>query len=564
MVSETARNANVFEMNSQELNSGRDARVLKIHTPKRDTGTPTPIEFKFTVAITKTLFDAVIFDLDGVVTRTARVHAAAWKQLFDNYREERLRRGLPEYEPFDVDHDYRLFVDGKPRYDGIQSFLEARGIEIPYGQPDDPPDQETVCGLGNRKNLLFHQHLERDGVQVYDSTVRLIRELRENGFKVAIISASKNCSAVLQAARIQDLFHAQVDGVVATDLGLKGKPAPDVFLEAAQRIGVTPARSVVVEDAVAGVEAGRRGGFALVIGVDRTGKPERLMERGAQLVVSDLAEVGVARDTASPNANTADLPSALDHVEQILASRLQRLAVFLDYDGTLTPIVAHPEDAVLSEAMRETVRQLAKHRTVGIISGRDLADVRNLVGLEELVYAGSHGFEIAGPLDFHHTHEEAEDCRLAIDQAESLLRKDLTSIPGVQVERKRYAIAVHYRNARDEQIPDVERVVDEVASQHDNLRKSGGKKIFELQPRLDWNKGRALGWLLTTLKLDGPEILPLYIGDDLTDEDAFAALRERGVGIVVRDEPRPTAARYALDDVAGVKAFLDQVLTHAQ
>jgi trehalose-phosphatase len=540
------------------------ARHDDVDGSKRPADGGEPVDMQPTVAITRTLFDAVIFDLDGVVTRTARVHAAAWKQLFDNYREERLRRGQPDYEPFDIDHDYRLFVDGKPRYDGIQSFLEARGIEIPYGQPDDPPELETVCGLGNRKNLLFRQHLEREGVQVYDSTVRLIRELREDGFRVAIISASENCSAVLQAGGVQELFHAQVDGVMATELGLRGKPAPDVFFEAAQRLGVSPARSVVVEDALAGVEAGRRGGFALVIGVDRAGKPERLKEHGAQVVVSDLAEVGVTRDTASSDVNTADLPSALDRVEQILGTRLQRLAVFLDYDGTLTPIVAHPEDAVLSEVMRETVRQLAKHTTVGIISGRDLADVRHLVGLEELVYAGSHGFEIAGPLDFHHTHEEAEGFRLALHQAELLLRENLLSIPGVQVERKQYAIAVHYRNVRDGQIPDVERVVDEVASQHDNLRKSGGKKIFELQPRLDWNKGRALRWLLTTLKLDGPGVLPLYIGDDLTDEDAFAALRERGVGIVVRDEPRPTAAQYALDDVAGVQAFLDQVLARAQ
>ncbi len=513
-------------------------------------------------AITPSRFDAVIFDLDGVVTRTARVHAAAWKQLFDEYRAERHRRGLPVYEPFDIDGDYRLYVDGKPRYDGIQSFLSAKGIEIPYGHPDDPPEKETVCGLGNRKNLLFQQHLERAGVQVYDSTVRLIRELRERGFKVAIISASENCSAVLQAAEIQDLFDAQVDGVESTMLKLKGKPAPDVFVEAAKRLAVEPSRTVVVEDAVAGVAAGRQGGFGLVIGVDRTGKPERLKEHGAHVVVSDLAEVGLEDETAAPIMSTTDLPSALAQVDQILPSGTQRLALFLDYDGTLTPIVAHPEDAQLGDDIREIVRRLAHVCPVAVISGRDLADVRERVGLDEIVYAGSHGFDIVGPGGLRKENPEARTCLADLDKAEAFLREKTAAIPGAQIERKKYSIAVHFRNVDERRVPEVEPLVDMTAAQHPSLRKGHGKKVFELQPHIDWHKGRAVSWLLQALDLDSPEVLPIYIGDDLTDEDAFGALREHGAGIVVRDEPRPTAARYALENPAEVGAFLAQVVAY--
>jgi alpha,alpha-trehalase len=533
--------------------------TIKIMTTPRAKDPGATAGDRVPVVIRRARFDAVIFDLDGVVTRTADAHAATWKKLFDDYREERLRRNLPAYDSFDLEVDYRTYVDGKPRYDGIRSFLDARGIELPYGSPDDPPDRETVCGLANRKNVLFQQHLERAGVRVYESTVRLIRQLRGAGFKVAIISASENCPAVLQAAGIRDLFHAQVDGVVAKQLRFPGKPAPDVFLEAAKRIEVEPQRAVVVEDAEAGVQAGRAGGFALVIGVDRTGNPERLRENGADVVVADLAEVVMEDPGAPPLArrSTADLPSALDHRDEILPSGGQRFAVFLDYDGTLTPIVAHPEDAVLSKQMRGIVGRLAQSCPVFVISGRDLSDVRERVGLAEIIYAGSHGFDILGPDGLRQENPAAQPCLPALDEAEAVLRADTADIAGAQIERKKYSIAVHFRNADESRVPELEAMVDATIQRHPDLRKRRGKKVLELQPHIDWHKGRAVSWLLQTLGLDPSEVLPIYIGDDLTDEDAFVALHERGVGIVVRDAPRPTAARYALEDPAEVGSFLD-------
>ena len=258
-----------------------------------------------TVIIRRSATDAVVFDMDGVVTQTATVHAAAWTALFDAYLEEAARRAdrpgralaaspVPAtFEPF-THEDYLRFVDGKPRYDGVRDFLASRRLSLPWGDPSDAPEAETVCGLGNRKDAYFHRLVAERGVQPYPSTVALIDELKRAGVRVAIISASRNTSRILEAAGVRGLFEAQVDGEVAAALGLPGKPDPAVFVEAAHRVGATPARAVVVEDAIAGVEAGRRGAFALVIGVDRGGNREALAAAGADAVVADLAEVRLA------------------------------------------------------------------------------------------------------------------------------------------------------------------------------------------------------------------------------------------------------------------------------
>jgi beta-phosphoglucomutase family hydrolase len=237
--------------------------------------------------------EAVIFDLDGVVTRTAELHAQAWKQLFDEYLAVRARRLGEPFRAFDPASDYRRFVDGKPRYEGVVSFLRSRGIELPFGSPGDPEELETVCGLGNRKNRFFQAALARTGGDPYPTTLELISALRERGVRTAIVSSSRNCAAVIEAAGIGELFDAKVDGVDAAELGLAGKPDPAVFLEAARRLSVDPAHTAVVEDAISGVEAGRRGGFALVVGVDRGAQLEALRTAGADVVVGDLAELAV-------------------------------------------------------------------------------------------------------------------------------------------------------------------------------------------------------------------------------------------------------------------------------
>jgi alpha,alpha-trehalase len=502
-------------------------------------------------------YDAIIFDLDGVVTKTAEVHAAAWKQMFDEYLERRGERDGKSYEPFDRNADYRRYVDGKPRYDGVKSFMESRSIDLPYGDPDDEPGEETICGLGNRKNELFNNLLEKGGAPVFQSTVDLIHTLRDKGFKIAVASSSQNCAAVLQAAHLPHLFEANVAGVDLAELGLDGKPAPDMFLEAARRLGVDPHRAVVVEDAIAGVEAGRRGNFACVVGVDREDETEALQERGAQVVVKDLAEIQVAGEDES---NTAALPSALAQLEEIQQrGQGKRMAVFLDYDGTLTPIVESPEEAVLSADMRSTIEELANHCTVAIVSGRDLKDVRDLVDIDSIYYAGSHGFDIAGPKGHKLESQQGTEFLPILDTSEQALRNRLADVPGSLVERKKFSIAIHYRKVPDDRVAEVETAVDEVLSTEPELRKSTGKKVFELQPKIDWHKGKALLWLLEKLELDGPDVLPLYIGDDTTDEDAFRTLKDRGLAIVVEEGSRSTEAHYRLANPAEVQVFLQKL-----
>lgn len=245
-----------------------------------------------TVTVGPGTYDALVVDLDGVVTDTASVHAAAWKHLFDGYLAGRAERTGEPFVPFEPD-DYRRHVDGKPRYDGVRDFLASRGITLPEGHPDDPPDRETVCGLGNRKDAAFNERLAREGVTVFDTTVEVLRRARRAGMGVALFSSSRNTRRVLHRAGLEHLFDAIVDGVDAGELGLPGKPHPAVPLEAATRVGAKPERTVLVEDAVAGVEAGRRGGFRLVVGVDRTGHGDELRAHGADVVVTDLAEIEV-------------------------------------------------------------------------------------------------------------------------------------------------------------------------------------------------------------------------------------------------------------------------------
>jgi beta-phosphoglucomutase family hydrolase len=239
--------------------------------------------------VTPDKFDAVLFDLDGVITATARIHASAWKQAFDEILKK--RAGDESFKPFDKQSDYEAYVDGKPRYEGAQSFFESRHIHMPGGKPDDPPGKETVWGIANRKNQLFEEALKKERVDVFEGTVAWIRRLRQAGIKTAVVSSSSHCKAILQNAGITSLFDARMDGDIADRLKIEGKPAPDTYLKAAEMLRVDAKRAVVVEDALAGVEAGRSGGFGLVIGVDRKDDADALKKHGADIVVNDLKEM---------------------------------------------------------------------------------------------------------------------------------------------------------------------------------------------------------------------------------------------------------------------------------
>jgi beta-phosphoglucomutase family hydrolase len=232
-----------------------------------------------------------LFDLDGVLTQTAKVHDAAWKQMFDDFLRKRANQAGQPFTPFDPVKDYDEYVDGKPRADGTRSFLASRGIELPEGDPDDPPGVQTVNGLGNRKNVLLLEMIRTQGVEAYEGSVRYVQAARDAGLRRAVVSSSANCEDVLVAAGIDGLFEARIDGIVARRDHLRGKPAPDTFLAGARALGLEPAEAAVFEDALAGVEAGRAGHFGYVVGVDRVGQAEALKAHGGDIVVEDLAEL---------------------------------------------------------------------------------------------------------------------------------------------------------------------------------------------------------------------------------------------------------------------------------
>jgi alpha,alpha-trehalase len=503
------------------------------------------------VTIDPRLHDAVVFDLDGVITDTASIHAAAWRAMFNEFLDRRPASDRENLAPFTAD-DYRQFVDGKPRHDGVVDFLASRGISLPAGEPSDST-QDTVYGLGNRKQQLFLELLD-GGVPVFESTVVLVHKLAEAGVATAVYSSSRNCERVLNAAGLGDLFAVRVDGVVADALGLPGKPDPAVLLEATKRLGAAPERSVVIEDADAGVAAGNKGGFALVIGVDRTGHADELLRCGADVVVPDLADVAVR----TGDKRMSQLPNALDSYGQLIGVIAGRQPfVCLDFDGTLSEIVSDPGAATLVDGAAKALENLAALCPVAILSGRDLADIRERVGLPGIWYAGSHGFELIGPDGSHHQNDAAATAVPVLEAAAAELRDETKQIPGVLVEHKRFAVAVHYRNVAPERVGEIVATVHRHANRHE-LRVTNGRKVIELRPDIDWNKGTALAWIRERIHQTG-RVLPIYVGDDLTDEDAFDAIRFNGIGVVVRhdeDGGRPTAAQFTLNNPTEVREFL--------
>lgn len=236
-------------------------------------------------------FDAVLFDLDGVLTPTEKIHSACWKRMFDEFLEQLAVETCEEYIPFDIERDYLQYVDGKPRYQGVRDFLKSRDIDLPDGTSDSPPDEKSICGLGNKKNELFNLAITREPVEFYESSIDFVKKLKKMGIKLAVVSSSRNCKQILLAAGIGHFFDLTIDGVFASNLKLRGKPMPDTFLEASKRLGVIPKRTVIVEDAISGVEAGRNGNFGLVIGIARKGNFNELKKSGADKVVNDLGEL---------------------------------------------------------------------------------------------------------------------------------------------------------------------------------------------------------------------------------------------------------------------------------
>ncbi len=502
-------------------------------------------------------FKAVILDMDVVIIQNAKLHASAWKMMFDEFL---LRKNGPEYLPMDIEKDYKKYFDGISEFEGVRNFLESRGIKLPDGAAKKE-EEDTVNGLGMRKDEIFLNLLDKEGADVYPDTLELVRNWKSNGIKLAVISASRNCRRILEAAGIADLFDVRVDGQTLQEENLQGKPEPDIFQTAADRLGFEVNQCVVIEDAFPGVEAGKKGKVLFVVGVARNeGEESSLTEAGADLVVKDLGEV-MNKITGEAKALTADeLPDALAHLDRIMEELGSKTPVlFLDYDGTLTPIVSDPEEAIISEKARNIVRELSSIITVGVISGRDRQNVAAKVNLENIIYAGSHGFDITGPDDLEMQYEPGIKILPILDEAENNLKEKLKGMAGAQVERKKYAIAVHYRNVAEGSVQELKNAVNEELKQQDKLKIGAGKKILELKPDLDWHKGKALSWLLEKLELKSDKYVPFFIGDDVTDEDALKVIKDTGIGIIVGLHEEKTSAGYRLEDTDEVIRFLDKL-----
>lgn len=513
-------------------------------------------------------FKTAIFDMDGVITKTARVHANAWKLVFDEYLRLREKKDNQPFKEF-THEDYLAYVDGKPRLKGIKSFLASRGINLPEGDPEDSFDKETIYAIGNEKNLKFRQVLKTDGVEVYAPTLELINKFKDKEIRIGVVSSSKNCQYILEAASIIDLFDTRVDGVVAEQRGLEGKPEGDIFVTAALELESLPAESVVFEDAISGVQAGRNGGFGLVVGVARSNNVNALNENGADIVVTTLADLDqqwIEKWFSKKPISLFDVWDNTDALKQVYTEFItgsivinpyylctpksifesnKKIIFFLDYDGTLTPIVKRPELAVISDEMKDTVKKLAGKFTTAVVSGRMREDVENLLGIKGLFYAGSHGFDILGP-GISMIQPQAQKTIPLVNKVSSLLKAAIGSIEGVIIEEKKFSVAAHYRLVPEQYLPKIKEAVEKVVNENKQLRLMQGKKVFEILPAIDWNKGKAVCWIMKALGIPWKDSLVIYIGDDTTDEDAFRTVNNRGISILVSEETRKSVANFRL------------------
>lgn len=501
-------------------------------------------------------FDAAVVDMDGVITRTALVHAKAWKKMFDDFLKH-LDSSQPE---FDKINDYKIFVDGKPRFDGIRSFLSSRNITLPEGSPGDDKSENTVQGLGKRKNEIFLQTINEDGVNIYEDTAELLKHWKKAGIKLAMITSSRNGKMIIEKSGMRELFESMIDGIRSAELKINGKPAPDIFLKAAEELSVEAGRTIILEDSIAGVQAGKTGRFGLVIGVARDGDDKELLDAGADIVSNNLIELKDVIMNTSKN-NTNGLPHAIDNIDDIKKKAGGKEPVlFLDYDGTLTPIVNDPDKALLSEKAKDLLVKLAEKYKVTLVSGRDRADVKSKVKIENVYYAGSHGFDITGPGNLELQYEGGKKALPELNTAGENLKKKLSGIKGAQVEKKKYAIAVHYRNVDEKNVQEVKNAVYEELGQRKGLKEGSGKKVIELKPDIDWHKGRAIEWLKEALDINDEKYITIFIGDDVTDEDGFTVIKGKGIGILVGSHGSTTDASYSLKNTDEVLVFLEGLL----
>ncbi len=497
---------------------------------------------------------AYIFDLDGVLTQTHDLHARAWNKLFQEFllkRRQESHNKNEDLHDYDAKKDYQNLLDGKPRLEGIKSFFKSRNIPI---------EEKLIVDLGEKKNIFYQELLEREGPHLARESVSFIQKLKEHNIPMAVVSSSRNCRLILKMAGIDDYFKVIIDPQIAESKHLRGKPRPDYFIEAAQKLNKQQNECAIVEDSLAGIKAGKDGHFKKVYAI-KLDKDKQAMEKlkaeGADQVLSSLWEIKEAQELLT-------LPDALDVFKSIFPENEKKnYFLFLDFDGTLSPIVAEPEKARPLEGIKEIVQRCSELSPVCIITGRDTEVIKKLLPLTDIYYAACHGFEITGPKGYHYELPEALALIPAFDRAQHLLTLRLSGMEGLIIERKKFGLAFHYRKmGSDSVIATLKKEIQEYCLNHPEFRFQLGEKVIEIQPHLNWDKGKALLKLYQVLNLKMKDTPPLYLGDGNTDEDAFREMRECGIPVLASIEVRPTLARYHLKGPEEAKKFLETIYEH--
>jgi trehalose-phosphatase len=496
----------------------------------------------------------VIFDMDGVVTQTAQLHYKTWKVVLDQFLHK-----ITSNSYHFTEQDYFYFFDGVPRKDGVKNYFSTLKIgekEVKKHYEDLAQCIDVIC---SKKNNLMLSVIAEDKIQAFNDCMEFIEFIRSLDYKIAIISSSKNCRAILKSAGIENLFAVCVDGVIAEEKQLVGKPNPAIFLEAAKQLNLLPEQCLVIEDALAGVKAAKDGGFNTVA-LDRENKLfEEFRKYNPDYILRDLSknQVQFYKNFILQKSKAA---SALDALPFIASSLNQQkeIVLFLDYDGTLTPIVDRPQDASLSPLMRESILCLCKNYLTVIISGRELTNLKEQVKIPNIFYAGNHGFELVGPENSNFSFKIGDDYLEDIQAIYKEIYLVFKEIPGCIIENKKFTLSIHYRLAHESQYEFISATIDRLLMNFKNLSRHEGKMVIEIRPRIAWNKGIAALSLLKWLKKDYLNVIPIYIGDDITDEDAFQQFNQKGITIKVGSDTH-TNAHFFLKTPQHVKHFLDQL-----
>ena len=478
-------------------------------------------------------YSGIILDVDGVITDTRNYHFEAWKDILDDYLSR--KNETKKFTRF----DYEKYVDGRIRSEGIRNFFRAYNIEVL---------DEEVRRIGDQKNQAYQNFLKISPPKLFPEVIECLKSWKGKGIKIAVVSSSQSGRMIVDNLKIKNLIDICIDGIDGHEMNLRSKPEPDYFNEAVKQLGLQNSECALVEDSIIGIEAGKKMGLMTIYGMSRVGQTpaKQLYQSGADVVIKSLLEIGIMKNAIS---SWEDIK---DHIGE------REIALFIDFDGTLSNIVSSPIEAKILESSQVIIKDLSKAIKIAVVSGRDRIDVKGKVAIENIFYLGCHGLDMSGPGCFHYRVDDAEKYLPELEEATQALKDSTSEIKGILIEKKPFATAVHYRMSPEEAEGKVFEISQKILSTYPHLKIKKGKKVIEFMPKVDWDKGQAIKKLCEILDINSKSTMPVYIGDDETDEDAFHELHGKGIGIRVDGNANPdTYANYVLNDPSEVSRFLE-------